>query len=296
MLELIQSAKYYARSPQWETPINLTTEPDSALDKTFWARAINDSQLFHMNIIIKAAQDYFATQKTISFVSGQQHYDLPGNTIKIRYLEKTDSDPDEVITPIVPDRRLQYTDSEDSTDDDDALDHFAYVYGNLIGIVPNMASGTGSVNVLIIRRLPDLSYGTCSGTPTTTELILPATPTLGKTSIVNDYYNDATVRIISGTGVGGSSVASDYVGSTRALTISLTVAPTNASVYAFDCDIPVEYHPAVAMYAAKLAKGGRDGRDVTVIKEIHQEWVLQMMDGLTRIESKDNIVKYQDMG
>lgn len=294
-LELIQGGKWFAKSPQLDET-DLTAETDSALPKAFWARMTNNSILYHMNLVIQAAQEYFATKKTISFVSGTQHYDIPGNAIKIRYLEKVDCDPDEVIKPISIDQRLKYTGEEDSTDDDDGSDHYAYLWGNLIGIVPNMDTGTGSVNVLIIRRLPDLSYGTVTGTPTQIEFILPATPTLGKTSIEDDYYNDATLRIISATtGAGQTSLVTDYVGSTRALTVDFDTAPSNDAVYDFICDIPLEYHPAISLYSAILARA-RDNMDMTAVKELHNDLITQMLIGLApRWDTKNNIVQYKDV-
>jgi len=53
---------------------------------------------------------------------------------------------------------------------------------------------------------------TATGTPTTTEIVLVAG------SSVDDYYNDSTLRVLSGTGVGQARIVTDYVGSTKTCT------------------------------------------------------------------------------
>jgi hypothetical protein len=53
-------------------------------------------------------------------------------------------------------------------------------------------------------------------------------------SAVNDFYNGAVVRILSGAGAGQSAIISDYVGATKVATVGQTWAtqPDNSSVFA----------------------------------------------------------------
>ena len=288
MLELINTAKYFADSKQLSTSVP-GTETDTTLDSAFWATMINLSQQYHFTLIKNKMQDYFATKTTISFVSGTQEYDLPGDSVQIRYLEKTDSDPDEVISPISIDSRLRFTDSEDSTDSDDTLEHFAYLWGRVIGIVPNMATATGGVNVLYIRRLPDLSYGIVSSTPTTVQVRLAVTPIFGKSSNEDDHYNGSRIRV-----AGKISEITDYTGSNRACTVAFTVAPAASTTYDIMCDIPEEHHACISLYAAILANVSDHERAVE-LAALHTDWKNRMLEGLQRFKTEGTTVVNNDL-
>lgn len=288
LLRLIQDAKMFGHSALLDET-DLGTEKDLTLTKAIWTRFINLSQAYHFNLVKQAAQDYFATRATINFVSGTQHYDLPGDSVEIRYIEKIDCDPDEIISPIHFDQRLNYTDERDSTDNDDTLDHFYYLLDRTVGIVPNMDSATGGVSVLYIRRLPDLSYGIVSATPTTTQVRLNATPILGTTSNRDDYYNGSTIEIN-----GIRSKITDYTGSNRACTVLFDVAPETSVKYDIVCDIPEEWHTAVSLYAAVLARGA-DDEDLGNLGALYQDWERKMNDGLRRISVRGMQVENQDL-
>jgi hypothetical protein len=64
---------------------------------------------------------------------------------------------------------------------------------------------------------------TATGTPTSTTLQLTAGST------VDDFYNDQTIHITSGTGIGQARVVLDYVGATRTVTVDEPFATTPAS-------------------------------------------------------------------
>jgi hypothetical protein len=283
-LEMVQAAKRLCKSPLLDESA-LTTETDSALPISSWSRWLNDSQSYHMNLVIAAAEEYFGTIATLSFVAGTQEYSIPGNTIQLRYLERTDSYSRAVI-PININDRLRYEPFDGDTDPYLTPD-YNYLWNNKLGFAPTpTVSASNNINVLYIRRLPDLSYGTAS-TATSTSITLATTPSIGLTSNEDDYYNGATIKIISGTtGAGESRVITDYVGSTRVATVAAwTVTPTGTIVYNIECDIPQQYHPAIPLYAAILAKAS-DEDSIAQIKPLHDEWVRQLVNGLIPRQSQ----------
>jgi len=284
-LKMIQKAKFYAKSPLLDET-SLTTEPDSAITTAEWAGLLNDSQLYHMNVVISAAEEYFGSIETISFVAGTQEYALPGNTIQVRLIERTD-DSNRVIYPININDRLMY-EPVDSSYDTLLRPDYSYIWKNVVGFSPTPGvSASNNINILYIRRLPDLSYGTASAAASTS-ITLASTPSIGLTSNENDYYNGATVKIISATtGAGQSRVITDYVGSTRVATVATwDVTPTGTIVYDIVCDIPEQYHPAIPMYAAILAITSDDD-NISQIKTLHNELVDQMVNGLVPRQTQD---------
>ena len=289
-LEMLQTAKRHAKSPLLDETA-LTTEVDSAIPISTWMRFIQDSQLFHMNLVISAAEEYFGTLTQLSFVAGTQEYAIPGNTIQLRLLERTDTT-SRVILPININERLNYEPLNGDVNSY-STSNYNYLWNNMIGFAPTPTQSlTNNINVLYIRRLPDLSYGTAP-TVDATSLTLASTPSLGNTSNEDDYYNGATVRIISAdAGAGQTRKITDYVGSTRVATVDTwDVTPTGVFVYDVVCDIPMEFHPAIPMYAAILAKTSDDD-SISKIKVLHNELVVQMVNGLTRSTQQPRYVNF----
>lgn len=264
----------------------LTTEVDSKLTISKWIDWICDSQAYHMNIVLSAAQDYFGSKQTISYVSGTQEYSFQGNEIQIRAIERTDTSPDRIIHPININERLLH---EPRYNDWNAfrVPEYSYIWGNMLGIAPKpTVSATDNVNILYIRRLPNLMYGTATSAAAT-NIIFPETPDLGRVSNEDDYYNGATVKIISSTlGAGQRVKITDYAGSTRTATVAWPTTPTGTIVYEIVCDIPEQYHEAVYLYAAILA-GISDREDLSNHKGHHADLVEQMVSGLVPRSSQE---------
>lgn len=281
LLEMIQSAKTdHGNSTLLDTSA-LTTETDDKLTIASWVRWINASQQYHQGIVLEAAQDYFGSTQTISYVSGTQEYDLAGNELQIRLIERTDTDPDRIIYPITINDRLlrepRYSDWSIFQKPE-----YSYLWGNMVGIAPKPTeTGTDNVSILYIRRLPDLSYGTASAA-TTTSITLASTPTFGTTAITDDYYNGATVRIVSGTNSGQQAVATDYDAGTRVITVTEWPGgtPSGTIVYDIVCDIPVQHHEAICIYAAIKAKMS-DNENTRQLQIHHQKLIERMVAGLT---------------
>ena len=283
LLQLLQQAKTDHGNSTLLDETALTTETDSKLTISSWIRWLNNSQQYHQGIVLEAAQDYFGTKETISYLSGTNEYSLKGDELRIRLIERTDTDPDRIIQPIIINDRLLATPKYEAWNIFRSQE-YSYLWGNMIGFV---AGEAGTADILYIRRLPDLSYGIVSGTPSTTEVILPATPTLGTTSTENDYYNGATIRI-----AGVKSKITDYVGSTRACTVAFTVAPAISAVYDIVCDIPEQHHEAICIYAAIKAKMS-DNENVQQLQAHHRGLIERMVAGLTpRSSESPRYIRY----
>lgn len=287
-LEMIQGAKRYAKSPLLSESA-LTTEVDSSLPISSWVRWLNDSIYHHMNITIGAAQEYFGALKTISFVADQQEYSLPGDSIEIRLVERTDASVDRVISPVLINDRTLY--SNPYSDYDPLLRaDYTYIWGNMLGFTPTpTTAATNNINVLYIRRLPEINYGTAASVAADgTTITLAATPTFGASSNEDDYYNNATIQIVSAsTYAGQRRKITDYVGSTRVCTLETAISvPTGTIVYDIVCDIPAQFHPAVVMWTAIQAKV-TDDDSITQISSIYKELKDRMVAGLIPRQSQE---------
>ncbi len=268
VLRLFQESKRFARSPLLNESA-LGTEVDDANPIAAWMEWLNISQLYHFNKVVQAAQEHFGAEETITWVANQQEYSMPGQSVRVRLLERTDTDPDRVILPINIGDRQRFDGIYGAK--------YNYIWSNVIGFSPTPAQ-SGTVNVLFIRRLPELMYGTATVTSTT--IVFPATPDLGLLHNEDDYYNNAKVKVISATtGAGQTVTITDYVGSTRTATVAWPVTPTGTVVYNIECEIPAEYHPAVSMYTALLSKVV-DEDTAANLKVLHEGWEALMVAGL----------------
>jgi len=291
ILEMIQKAKRLVSSPQLDET-SLSTEVDSALPIKSWVGWVNDSQNFHMNLVMQASQEYFGTQGTISLKSGTQEYDIPDGMIELRLIERTDTDPDGVIYPTIINDRLAQEPAFNNLYPFRRRE-FSYLWGNMLGIAPEPI-GDETINVMYIRQLPELSYGT-AGTTAAGTIILEETPDLGTTSNKDDYYNGCRIYIVSATtGAGQTVTVSDYVGSTRTATLKsdFGTTPTGTIVYAIVCDIPERFHEAVYLYAAIMAKMA-DDEDISQLENRHGKLVNTIISGLIpRQSQKTRGVRY----
>lgn len=102
------------------------------------------------------------------------------------------------------------------------------------------------------------------------ELVLPATPTYGKTILKDDYYNGCYITITAGTGAGTRGRVTDYVASTRKCTMdtAFTVSLSD-SIYSIEMDLPRAALLAVYYKAAlgicRVVKSLRPNRDRYIV-------------------------------
>ncbi len=294
LLRMIQQSKTDHGQSKLLDVSSLTTETDQNLTISKWVNWINLSQQYHQGVAVDTAQEYFGTQETIAFSSGTNEYALKGDELRIRLIERTDTDPDRIISPIIINDRLKVIPGYGNWDIFRS-NEYSYLWGNMIGFV---AGEAGTANVLYIRRLPDLSYGTASAA-SETSITLASSPTFGTTFNENDYYNGATIQIISGTNSGQREKITDYVGSTRVATVSSWPGgtPSGTIVYNIVCDIPEQHHEAICVYAAIKAKIS-DHENVTQLKLHHLDLVGKLESDLSpRSSQSPRYVNYeQDFG
>jgi hypothetical protein len=195
------------------------------------------------NRVIELHENFF--YKTATLTAGTASFEAtpydfpaaPSTVSKILLLTDTNGVPVEPITlqqrdysyPAVADRNIQmgYW-----------LDH------NKLWV--NADSFTGNLRVYYIRKPGRMQHGTAeAGDSSTMTLDADTRP-----SIVNDYYNNMAFVIREGTGAGEEATATDYVGSTRVLTVSFTSTPTTSSVYATVSELPDGHNEIVVMGAA----------------------------------------------
>jgi len=113
-----------------------------------------------------------------------------------------------------------------------------------------------TVRYYYVPRWPELIYGTATaGSTTSMTLPLQANLTYGTLETRNDAYIGSKFEIVSGTGLGQVLLVSDFVASTRVLTVGdengdAVTAPDATSVFSLYLDdIPDEYQPLVIDYA-----------------------------------------------
>ena len=101
---------------------------------------------------------------------------------------------------------------------------------------------------------------TATGTPTTTAIQIVA----GSTT--DSVYNDATVRILSGAGVGQARIITSYVGATKTCNFdeAFTIAPSSGDAVAISMD---HIHPVVQIQAGLATEAKQDIID-TVVDQI----------------------------
>ena len=295
ILQLINAGKRLTRTPKMDES-DPATEVDDAITFDDWMEHLNAAQNYFHGKIIQAYEDFFVNEDTISYTTGTNEYNIPGQSVQIRVVERQGTNYNTNLHPITFDLDNAYT--SPSNVPQEIYPQFFYLKGRKIGIVD--ADEAGTANIIYIRRLPDLMYGTATS-PGATSFVLPVTPTLGKTSIVNDYYNGASFYFYSATlGSGQSVVCSDYVGATRVATYGApTITPTGTTVVGTECEIPAQWHIAVASYAAVLAKIGDDQQVSPDLKELVNDMIESAVASIIPRQSSESRhvhVPYRDGG
>jgi len=247
-IELIQRAKYLSDTPLLNES-DLSSEVDDKLTKDYWGKCLNDAQNEIQNILLEAAQDYFVNTKNVSISVGTQEYDLPLDAIQVRAIERIDNNYGTYnLYPItINDRNLLSTDIKSIYPI--LSPRLTYFWGMKFGIVDYQTSGT--VKVLYVKRLPKIMYATLDSFTSTT-LVWPETPTIGKIDDRDDYYNGAIVRIVSATtGAGQRLNVTDYDASTRTMTVEEPSTALSGTVVAeIVCEIPENHHLVLACWMA----------------------------------------------
>ena len=129
-----------------------------------------------------------------------------------------------------------------------------------IGLYPKPNSSNAGAYLFITGyHTPKVLIAGTTSSGSTVSLVMPAgSSTVPYPSTTDDYYNNLYVEIYSGTGAGQKSKITDYVASSRTLTISMTTAPDSTSVFGMVPEISETVQGLMVLYALwKLwPKGG----------------------------------------
>lgn len=113
---------------------------------------------------------------------------------------------------------------------------YAYLKGGKIYFGNGVS---GIVEFGYIRRPAKLHRGEVKEATSTT-VTLADEAVMGTVETSDDYYNHATISILSGTGAGQEREITDYVGSTKVATVGEWTdgIPDSSSVYEIKCELP----------------------------------------------------------
>lgn len=238
-------------------------------------RKLNISHRMRATELMQAPGDWLL-KKSSSLTPSSSVVTLPGDCVKPVYMEVVSSGDPIAIDTTVRDRRL--TRLAGSTLNCGLVD--AYLVGNTIEV--NEDNFTDPVYLWYQRRIIDLHAGTAAGGGAASLTLenLEANPS-------DDYYNDATVEVVSGTGATSpvSDTISDYTGSSRVCVVSGTYG--SDSVYGTVSDLPEEALPFVMLDATLklMAKPGA-ASDPKYFEYYFALWKLAKKDWLDHISSR----------
>jgi len=228
--------------------------------------------------ITMAYEDYFLTKVKISLVNGQREYQLPYHTLKVKRVDHVRPGNIEP-TDLLP---IDLTDEWSWRDSDSEGHPEAWAFRNYkirLTPMPNY-DDSYKLTIWFSGRPPDMSYGTALAGAART-ITFASTPTLGTTSIYDNYYNGAHVHMTSGTGVGQINEVETYVGSTRIATMvdTWSTIPNNTSVYDIAPVIPKEYTELLVL-GAVMRVYGKDHAIYPQWKREYDEQYARMIEGL----------------
>jgi len=198
---------------------------------------LNRAQDWLARLIMTIDNQMFRATHTFSLVAGQELYKLPPRCGSVAFVEYTNGGVTEKMQKAVEMHRSTY-------DDFGVLSY--YLRGRYIGILPVADSSlANAVTVHYQERLPVMHSGE-----------MQSATTLDTTaSQENDYYNGSEIVLTGGAGVDGDrAMISDYVGSTRTITLDSSgwaqgSTPDTTSDYEIVCKIPEEYHELIILRA-----------------------------------------------
>lgn len=242
-------------------------------------RAINRAKDYYVNQINKSHPEILLKKgDPITIVDGTELYNLPGDFKAMRRVETASKEKLELIP-------MDYKEQARGTNDydDAALRRRAYyMLGNQIGVL----NYTGDITPYYLRKVPDLHYGTVEAVTDTT-MTFDSTPNASSSGDYtvrrnDDYYNNLTVEIFSGTGAGQERVISDYVGLTKIATVAnWTTNPDTSSLYALKYDLPVEVDDLIILRTALRLIPKERAKSATEIRNQMLESEREFLTNLT---------------
>lgn len=248
-------------------------------------RAINHAKDHWVNVINTINPGILGKPpETITYVSGTELYDLPGDVDSIKRIELVTTK--EAVELIDVGQKEIYRASNDIFDSRPCY----YIWGRQIGLI----NVTGNVTIYFHKRVPDLHYGTAVTGGSTTTLIFDATPngsSSGDHTVKkqDDYYIGAYIDIYSGTGSPQVLKITDYTGSTRTATFATATANDTTSLYALKYDLPNEVDICVVLLAAIFLCPKDRTKDIASLNNILTTQKKAMTDGLSMSKERKTV-------
>jgi hypothetical protein len=254
------------------TPVEMQDSLKDHLDtrENFWSgaqlfRRLQDAQEEVLDKIVMQDPTFFVATTDISLVANQATYTLPMNArLGTRFVFTEDRRTGELDGEIIPvDLREYLTAGEAVTS---LVQGYGFsLQGGTIRVIPTPLTSISSA----FRLWYCPSYGNMlqwklvGGTVTSTTFAIPTTSspnyttTFGAWDPRDDYYNGMQAVVVSGTGAGQIREITDYVGSTRTMTVAAwdtnpSVASGSESTIAIMCPVPERFHPLVVARAAQF--------------------------------------------
>jgi len=144
---------------------------------------------------------------------------------------------------------------------------------NIVGLYPKPNStNAGSYLFLDTYYLPKVLHAGTAASGTDTTMVMAAGSTTAMyPSALNDYYNNIFLEIYEATGAGERAQITDYVASSRTLTVDFTTTPDSTSVFGMVPEIAEEAHQLMELYALwKL--WGKGGSRKTLANDFRSEY------------------------
>jgi len=189
-------------------------------------RKLNAGQRKAYHLISQTVGDWFLKRETITPASGV--VTLPADCGKPVYMEQVSTGLEIPINITVRERRASRiigVDFDGGADD-------AYLLEGSIEI--NNENFSGNVYLWYERRIPDLHFGTAGAGGAASLTLADAY----QHSLQDDYYNNMTIEIVSGTGSAARDTITDYTASTRACVVTGTYS--TSSIYGLVSVLPRE--------------------------------------------------------
>ena len=190
--------------------------------------------------LMMAEGDWLMKHSTLTPSSGV--ITLPVDCAKPIYME--DASTGQPLPLNITVRERQWTRPPVSGLDPGQLD--AYMEGDTIVI--NDSTVTGNITLWYQQRIWDLIAGTADTGSAASTIVIPVA---NGPRYIDDYYIGAYVEVVGGVGVGTRAAITDYVGSTRTLTVAGTF--DNTSVFGTVPQVPEEGHDLIILGATMQA-------------------------------------------
>lgn len=171
-------------------------------------------------------------------------------------------------------------------------DNYITAYMSKGKIIINADSYTDNVKLWYLERIPDLICGTADTGSTGTSLIVPLAM---EPSFVDDYYNNQNIEInLDGATATSRTTVSDYVASTRAITVAAGALTASTSTFGTVSDLPSEAIDLIILEATLkcLSKPGSrlSAQYFEFFRELHKDarkawdsWISTRVSGTERI-------------